>query len=628
MQFVKFEINNFKGIEFATLDLAPAGRNIFTLIGLNESGKTTILEALDDFGANREQIEALYGSKRAAEFVSFVPKHRKANFTGEITVSATVDIDDGEISDLVKQIQDAHSYALDPSSIPKRFVVTRGYRFENSDYKSRINNWGFTPKGHAKSKKKTLPLLQTSEAGRLFFQKLNALMPKIVYFPTFLFSIPVKIALNPDPKNETAENKLYRNILQDVANSLDSPLNIKTHVVDRMVDDSDVSKIVDFFLLVPDKQKQVNATLNMLSQHLTKTVFESWGRIFSGSFGGKEISLRLSTEASEDGKRIFLSFVLKDGPTEYDVSERSLGFRWFFSFLLFTQYRVFAKNSRGSTLFLLDEPASNLHSKAQMQLLDSFGRIADRASGIMYSTHSHYMINPEWLDQAFVVSNQAVDYDSPGQDSLSESRHTLISVQRYRSFVGQSPGKTTYFQPVLDRLDVVPSKLDLLRPSVLVEGKGDYLILEYGRRLLIKSKSNYAIVPTRGATDMDLLIGMFNGWGVNFVVCLDSDKAGISARHEYETTWGLAQGQVITLEDFDSTLTNCMIENLLTADDLKLVANKFGVDGKPSKSQIRLFFSEALAKGEKIRLSREFESRITALDQLVTSRLSSQGQSP
>ena len=46
MYFTKFHIENFKGIRSMDLDLSEPGAGIFTLIGLNESGKTTILEAL------------------------------------------------------------------------------------------------------------------------------------------------------------------------------------------------------------------------------------------------------------------------------------------------------------------------------------------------------------------------------------------------------------------------------------------------------------------------------------------------------------------------------------------------------------------------------------------------------
>lgn len=104
MRFVRFEIENFKGIKSAALDLMPAGSNVFTLIGLNESGKTTILEALDDFGASREGMEALYGAKRVAEFVTYVPKHLKANFTGDITIAALVAFDDAEIEDVIESV--------------------------------------------------------------------------------------------------------------------------------------------------------------------------------------------------------------------------------------------------------------------------------------------------------------------------------------------------------------------------------------------------------------------------------------------------------------------------------------------------------------------------------------------
>jgi ABC-type Mn2+/Zn2+ transport system ATPase subunit len=622
MRFVRFQIKNFKGIQNASLDLTPSGSNVFTLIGLNESGKTTILEAIDDFGASREGMEALYGAKRVAEFVTYVPKHLKANFTGEITVAALVKFEDGELEDVIHHVAKATGCKLDRTSIPSEFVITRGYKFENSDYKSKIYLWGLLLKGKEKGGRGIKDIALSSESGRSFVNAVNSRLPKIVYFPTFLFSIPSKIILNPNEDEESAENRLYRQIIQDVASSLSSPLDIKTHIVDRMLSEPSLTdQIFNLMMLAPDKQQQINATLNLLSQHLTRTVFESWGKIFSGNFRGREISVRLGTDKDGDNRSVYLKFVLKDGATEYDVAERSLGFRWFFSFLLFTLYRVYAKGSRGPTLFLLDEPASNLHSRAQMQLLESFRRIAGRSSGIMYSTHSHYMINPEWLDQAFVVANSAIDYDNPGEEILEDNPSTEVSVARYRAFVGQNPSKTTYFQPVLDKLEVVPSRLELLRPSVLVEGKGDYFMLEYGRRVLLSSTSDVAIVPTRGAADMDDLIGLFYGWNVDFVICLDDDKAGRTAKDSYISEWALSSQRVFTLKDLDPTLSDGRIEDFLTPEDRDLVAKKIGVNN-PSKSQIQLFFSEALATRTTYPLSDTFISRVSALEEKAHSVLS------
>jgi predicted ATP-dependent endonuclease of OLD family len=50
MRISKFEIRNFKGVSRTSIDISGVSPgNIGTLIGLNESGKTTILEAISHF---------------------------------------------------------------------------------------------------------------------------------------------------------------------------------------------------------------------------------------------------------------------------------------------------------------------------------------------------------------------------------------------------------------------------------------------------------------------------------------------------------------------------------------------------------------------------------------------------
>ena len=51
MKFTEFDITNFKGVPKLTIDFNKVPHpNIYTLVGLNESGKTSILEAIDFFG--------------------------------------------------------------------------------------------------------------------------------------------------------------------------------------------------------------------------------------------------------------------------------------------------------------------------------------------------------------------------------------------------------------------------------------------------------------------------------------------------------------------------------------------------------------------------------------------------
>ncbi len=68
MEFRSFRIENFKGIEKMTLDFTRCPKsNVCTLVGLNESGKTTILEAIWLFSFNAEELDPLelfgYGIK-------------------------------------------------------------------------------------------------------------------------------------------------------------------------------------------------------------------------------------------------------------------------------------------------------------------------------------------------------------------------------------------------------------------------------------------------------------------------------------------------------------------------------------------------------------------------------------
>ena len=56
MRYTQFRFKNFKGIENITL---PLTGDVTTLIGLNESGKTTILEAIFCFSYGAENLDML-----------------------------------------------------------------------------------------------------------------------------------------------------------------------------------------------------------------------------------------------------------------------------------------------------------------------------------------------------------------------------------------------------------------------------------------------------------------------------------------------------------------------------------------------------------------------------------------
>lgn len=90
MKFTHFHIKNFKGIEDIRLDFTakPQGR-VQTLVGLNESGKTTILEALNFLSYKSETLDPLdlpgYSVKDVHDLI---PINRRANFNDSIVIEA------------------------------------------------------------------------------------------------------------------------------------------------------------------------------------------------------------------------------------------------------------------------------------------------------------------------------------------------------------------------------------------------------------------------------------------------------------------------------------------------------------------------------------------------------------
>ena len=621
MQILSFTIKNFRGIKSAKIDLVPSGAGVFTLIGLNESGKTTVLEAISTFQVRGGDEKSLYQTKPAGvDPTSFVPKHEKAAFTGDIVVTAEVKFDVNELEKAIEHAEQQSSSKIDRDSIPSKFNITRGYRFSNGDLIKSISTFSIGMKAKHKGGRKFVDVDSDDKVWKSFLSIINVFLPEIVYFPTFLFELPEKIILNPNDE-ETASDKLYRSIIENVGKYLESPIDIEKALVDRIVLPETAGEIfLGLFSLSNNRQQQIESAINQISYHLSTTVLDSWSKIFGSPTGDREIRLKLGVDKhSDDTPRVYVQFTVRDGTQTYDIGERSTGFRWFFSFLLFTLYRGRATSSK-KTIFLLDEPASNLHAGAQSQLLESFPKIANDGNQIMYSTHSHYLINPEWLDQAFIISNTAMEYDDLLERPKSVSRHTDVDAVRYRAFVGTNPDKTTYFQPVLDRLQVIPSRLDSLQPSILVEGKGDYLILRHGLSSL-NALGDYAIIPTRGADHFEELVGIMLGWGVNFAICCDDDPAGRRAVSDFTENWGMQKPSVFTLADVDASLKGKTIEGMLEDSDRQLIGSYFGMSGMPSKSQIQLFFSEDLAKGAKTPMSKTFLAHILAFDQKVRAAL-------
>lgn len=556
--------------------------------------------------------QALYSNheEKTIDPNKLIPKNQKANFSDKISVSAILELSDSDIAFLKQSIQNSDEYSgYEIDNLSKKIEIKQCKFYTDSNY-NKITNYVIykfslrEKKKNSRSKEKSWKehsFFGTSDTfefklSHFLYTQIKTLIPKIVYFPTFLFNQPEKILLTHE--EEDSINKIYTKAIRNLAKS--EGLDLHKHIIERVGNN--------------EQKDSLQSALDNMSSRLTETIFSQWKKILQTDFiGSREIILELTQENND----VFINFVIKQGRERFNIAERSLGFRWFFLFLLFTLYG--SKNDDRKTLFLLDEPASYLHAKAQQALLDSFPKITEDGSQIIYSTHSHYLINPHWLEQAYIVANDAVDNETLN-DEISK-KNVEISVSKYRNYVSKNPTKTTYFQPVLDRLNASVSKLDFIKPSILVEGKSDFLILEYGFKVLLQ-KTDLSIIPMSGAHGYHGVISLLYGWGVSFIACFDDDKAGKKEKQKIKSEYPfLEDNQVITLADIIPELSGQEISALLSSEDIQLIEKSMNSSGN-TKSKIQLFFSEQLAKKEIVsELSNNFQENIQKIYNYFSEKL-------
>ena len=108
-----FLITNFKGAAKVRIDFENrVSTPVITLIGLNESGKTTILEALSYFVSGDNSVSSLFEGAAPASLKSLIPIHKKAAFTGEIEISGQVVLDEADIDAIVEMAQKITSRSI------------------------------------------------------------------------------------------------------------------------------------------------------------------------------------------------------------------------------------------------------------------------------------------------------------------------------------------------------------------------------------------------------------------------------------------------------------------------------------------------------------------------------------
>jgi len=594
MKITGFDISNFKGvrnakIRFSENDMA----RVHTLVGLNESGKTTLLEAMHSFSPDAETELVVKNARNVDEQrEQWVPRDKISIFTGEVSVTAYVYASEDDWAELQANFERLTGLLCHEKSFPSHFTVRLVHSYRNGDFLSSARNINL-PNLKVKSKraKKYRPLKsdELNAIGRLVRNS----MPTVAYYPTFVFDFPKRIYLTN--RDGSPRNRFYRQLFQDILDFDGSGYTIEESILARLHKEESQSFWESWFsaFVGTTEEDKVKQVISRAERAVSRLVFSKWNEVFGEKVGAKEIAIDLQYEkgktiVNEDGTEdepvthdAYIRFRIKDGSNLYSVEDRSLGFRWFFSFLLFTQFRIHRERQR-PTIFLFDEPASNLHAAAQKKLLESFPAIAKPPHRLIYSTHSHYMVEPKWLEQAYIVFDQSAVSDGDIIDaSIHEDATVDVLIVPYRQFVQERPAQTSYFQPILDTLEVQPSKFDYKIGGLIVEGKSDFYFLKFAS--LVTGEDIGPIFPARGSGTMGALVSLHRGWGLPVRILFDADRGGKDGRRNLMKEYSLEPSELTDLGQVMGGMKQ--IEDLLdTTDKKRLVA---GISGNTKTILLR-----------------------------------------
>jgi len=256
----------------------------------------------------------------------------------------------------------------------------------------------------------------------------------------------------------------------------------------------------------------MKAKIEAVSINLTDQVLEFWKQNED-----LEVEVDIKSDSTEaapfnEGPNLYLRIKNRRHrgvSTPFD--QRSRGFIWFFSFLVWfdsVQHHLdpSGKKRGGSLILLLDEPGLALHALAQADFLRYIDTLSEQHQ-VLYTTHSPFMVNPERLSLVRVVEDR-------------EKVGTVIS----ESLSGTDDRTIFPLQAALGW--TIAQNLFITKRNVLVEGPSELVILQATSALLESSgraglRDDATIVPVGGIGNVVTFVSLLGANGLKVAVLHD-----------------------------------------------------------------------------------------------------------
>ncbi len=555
MKYSKFIIKNYKGIS-QELEIDLSKKSLVPIIGVNECGKTTILNAICAFDYFNDDIN---DKVRHLTDVKNLYKINKdpAEIVAEINISAE------DLKEIIKKYykglsEDVKKNRRKNITINKAFkskvVISRTIENEN-DYTYTLIEPKFS--------------LSEEEHEDICVCIISNL-PYILYFDDFRDSFPEEIEI-PESEPESDSNNW---------------LDYIERLFEKTNEDYSVYDLQEL------ENRQRRSVLSDVTKKLNETLIKEWTNFNLDDNDPLSISIIYEEKdipnalGRPNKKRSFLKFEIIERDIEnnerfFYVRDRSKGFYWFFNFVMKLEFNHRRMGSDYDAIYLLDEPGSYLHPYAQTKLCKKLKELSE-TNKVLFCTHSHYLLNPEIIPLSNI---QITAKNSDGN----------IQLVPYHSYHSTSKTQENSFQTIYDALQLRPFLLDIsIKNIVLVEGIYDYYSFS-----LFQTNSAFNFLPGKSAKSLIDLISMMIGFRIDYRVVWDNDDEGNEFYKKAIRYFGeeQAKNRFFTLET-RSKKHKRIIQDLFEGTDILLIKEKLKLDKSTSfeKMIAALFFSSEKQK--------------------------------
>ena len=377
MEYRSFFLENYKGIQKRidfNLDMKVEVPHC--ILGNNESGKTTILKGFELIN------DLCRGHKiKNGEINAIKPKGNY--FNGTVKIGAVLKV----TSEHKKLMIEKHKTLEIHFKGNKKCDISLEFSYEFKD--SSLVKSGIEIDFNGS-------LITDGKTQAQIFDLVNSYAPEVIYYDDFKFSVPSTIRFShsgseiDDDLLKSKSNRHWQDIFTDILRGGNPRANtFQTDVIDWSHNTNNDPNIV-------------KGRISDMGEHLNE-ILEEWIKNNESNIRGFEISRKENENSSIHDYQISI----KSGRNFYQMNERSKGMQWSFCFNILTRIR---KNRHGSGfIFLLDEPASNLHISLQDKMLNHLKDLCKDTAMVIYSTHAPQLIDitHEKYDYIFVAKNHS-----------------------------------------------------------------------------------------------------------------------------------------------------------------------------------------------------------------------------